>query len=217
MRPLRSRTDVKTYDFKMIPGIDKIRRRRRKPQGETSISEAKDAAPGTSQVEINGTSQAAVLNFLEQDDSGQSSRLPPPTLPPSQFELEKSLSHGKVGTMEHDKLTGSQTTGQSYDCFNPHVNPKGHFYSANQLYARGVWIGYLASNRQSKSFRGLPSFNTLKSNHAKEIQPCPPAIEGSVGQARPAICRGCFPDSQVAFELREVQFSKATVSCVPEC
>ncbi|KAF2818983.1 hypothetical protein CC86DRAFT_432406, partial [Ophiobolus disseminans] len=54
--------------------------------------------------------------------------------------------------------------------FNSHNTPRGHYYSAPNLYSRGVWVGYLAPDKQNTSYLGLPSYNTLKAN-LKSLSP----------------------------------------------
>ncbi|XP_014557102.1 hypothetical protein COCVIDRAFT_37430 [Bipolaris victoriae FI3] len=100
------------------------------------------------------------------------------------LELGRSQSSGEAKTVQQSPPTSSQTSRRYLKCFNPHADPNGHFYSVHQLFTQGVWIGYLAPDRHKESFRGLPSFNMLRSNCAKLIAPYPKATQGLVGQNR---------------------------------
>jgi hypothetical protein len=147
-------------------------------------------------------------NDVQRSRSFASSELTSPMMSPRLRALETSL-------YENARNTSSSATSTAYDCFNSQPHPRGHFYSANQLFARGVWIGYLAPDRQSQSFRGLPSFHDLKSNYAKFVQPHPPIVQGSPRESRNAICRGCAREESALIALSEVQFGKKVVGCTP--
>ncbi|KAH7346115.1 hypothetical protein BKA66DRAFT_447790 [Pyrenochaeta sp. MPI-SDFR-AT-0127] len=95
-----------------------------------------------------------------------------------------------------------------FDCFNTHRQPRGHFYSANKLYSTGVWIGYLAPERHSESFRELPSFNDLKTKLEIRVALFPPTVGDTHGQTRDAVCRGCVGPNSTVIALREIQFAQ---------
>ncbi|KAI4930787.1 uncharacterized protein J4E92_004619 [Alternaria infectoria] len=119
-------------------------------------------------------------------------------------------------SMEESRNTSPRKNSISYDCFNSQPHLKGHFYSANQLFARGVWIGYLAPDRQSQSFRGLPSFHDLKANYKKFTPPHPPIVSGSPRENRNAVCRGCAREDSAVIAFSEVQFGpKVKVVIMP--
>ncbi|EUC49243.1 hypothetical protein COCMIDRAFT_23033 [Bipolaris oryzae ATCC 44560] len=198
MRPSRNRTNVNTYNLKILSGIVS---RTRKRQGSSGNSEVKDEAPPTPQIATQEGIQAAESGSLDQ-----TSGLPSPVIPPSLLELGRSPSNGEAKTAQQSRPTSSQTSRRSCKCFNPYDDSNGHFYAVNQLFSQGVWIGYLAPDRHKESFRELPSFYTLKSNYAKLMSPYPRATQGLVGQPRHAVCRGCVSGTSKVFELREVQF-----------
>lgn len=213
MRPSRNRTNVNTYNLKILSGIVS---RTRKPQGSSGNSEVKDEAPSTPQDGTHEGSQAAEAGSLDQTSGFQTNELPWPAIPPSLLELGRSQSSGEAKTVQQSPPTSSQTPRRYLKCFNPHADPNGHFYSVHQLFTQGVWIGYLAPDRHKESFRGLPSFNMLRSNCAKLIAPYPKATQGLVGQNRYAVCRGCVSGTSKVFELREVQFYGKSVSHAPD-
>ncbi|EMD61099.1 hypothetical protein COCSADRAFT_29370 [Bipolaris sorokiniana ND90Pr] len=180
--------------------------RTRKPRGSSGNSEVKDEAPPTSQIAMHEGVQAAGSGSLDQTGGCETNELLWPAMPPSVLELGRSPSSGEAKTVQQSRPTSSQTSRRFCKCFNPYDDSNGHFYSVNQLFTQGVWIGYLAPDRHKESFRGLPSFNVLKSNCAKLIAPYPKATQGLVGQIRHAVCRGCVSATSKVFELREVQF-----------
>ncbi|KAI4698216.1 uncharacterized protein J4E84_001352 [Alternaria hordeiaustralica] len=119
-------------------------------------------------------------------------------------------------SMEESRNTSPRKNSISYGCFNSQPHLKGHFYSANQLFARGVWIGYLAPDRQSQSFRGLPSFHDLKANYKKFTPPHPPIVSGSPRENRNAVCRGCAREDSAVIAFSEVHFGpKVKVVIMP--
>ncbi|KNG49534.1 integral membrane protein [Stemphylium lycopersici] len=150
--------------------------------------------------------EAVYPGGLEQDGSSQSSGLTSPMLSPKSRALETPLSSEEAATGKESRYADSPNSMSFYNCFNSQNNPRGHFYSANRLFTRGIWIGYLAPDRQSESFRGLPSFQELKFNCAKFSPPHPPVIQGSAGQTRQAVCRGCAASNSAVIPLSEIQF-----------
>jgi hypothetical protein len=153
----------------------------------------------------SSTSKAKVPeNDLQQSRSNASSELTSPIMPPKLLALETSLN----GEAQN---TSSTLSSSAYDCFNSQRHPKGHFYSTNQLFARGVWIEYLAPDRQNQSFRGLPSFHDLKVNYSKFSRPHPPIVQGSPRENRNAVCRGCAREESTLIALSEMQFGKKVV------
>ncbi|KAG9192846.1 hypothetical protein G6011_11580 [Alternaria panax] len=150
----------------------------------------------------NVTSDAARAQTPENDVqrslSAVSSELISPMMSPGLRALGASLDEEARNT--------SPTT--AYDCFNLQPHLKGHFYSANRLFSRGVWIGYLAPDRQNQSFRGLPSFHSLKINFSRCNPPFPPAVQGYPRENRNAVCRGCAREESAFIALSEMQFGK---------
>ncbi|KAJ6281049.1 hypothetical protein J3E71DRAFT_392262 [Bipolaris maydis] len=203
MRPSRNRTNVNTYNLKRLSGIVS---RTRKPQRSSGNSEVKDEVPSMSHIGTHEGVQAAQSGSFDQTGGSQTNELPWPAMPPSLPELGRSLSSGEAKTVQQSRPISSQTSRRFCKCFNPYADSNGHFYSVNQLFTQGVWIGYLAPDRHRESFRGLPSFNILKSNCSKLVTPYPTATQGLAGQPRHAVCRGCLSATSKVFELREVQF-----------
>jgi hypothetical protein len=156
--------------------------------------------------EVNSNSKAgSPESDVQPSRRSASSELTSPMMSPGLHALQTSIAESR------DTSPRNSTT--AYDCFNSQPHLKGHFYSANQLYARGVWIGYLAPDRQSQSFRGLPSFHDLKANYAKFTQPYPPVIQGSPRESRNAVCRGCARKESALIAFSEVRFRGKVVSC----
>lgn len=209
MRPSRNRTNVNTYNLKRLSGIVS---RTRKPQRSSGNSEVKDEVPSMSHIGTHEGVQAAQSGSFDQTGGSQTNELPWPAMPPSLPELGRSLSSGEAKTVQQSRPISSQTSRRFCKCFNPYADSNGHFYSVNQLFTQGVWIGYLAPDRHRESFRGLPSFNILKSNCSKLVTPYPTATQGLAGQPRHAVCRGCLSATSKVFELREVQFYGKSVS-----
>lgn len=183
-----------------------------RPDSNTSISKTLETPPqasrsSTKEVPQAGSSSSEQISTNQNTlfSPGMSARLPTPEI----------CLTSEAKPVQKPQRLGSQQSSAFQDCFNPLPNPGGHFYSANHLFARGVWIGYLAPDRQAKSFRGLPSFSQLKQNFSKFTRPHPPAIEGSVGQNRYGVCRGCAESSSALIELREIQFWRKSVSHFP--
>lgn len=211
VQPSRARKSVHTYNLKVLSG-SVARTRTRKPYCKTSISNTHDASARTVETEPQGIPGAAYQGGLEQDGSSQSSGLTSPMMSPKLRALETSLGSEEATTGEESHSADSRKSMSFYDCFNSQTNPRGHLYSANRLFTRGIWIGYLAPDRQGESFRGLPSFQELKFNCAKFSPPHPPVIQGSAGQTRQAVCRGCAASNSAVIPLGEIQFYRKSVS-----
>jgi hypothetical protein len=145
--------------------------------------------------------------ILPCDDSSSSLSSPPSS---------ESLLHDANNSMQ--SAIGAKSTsstvlrGQSFECFSHLSNARGHYYSALAMCARGVWIGYLAPNNQKKSYRGLPSYQDLKTNFVDMNLPCPPSNPGTPANNRGAVCRGCFGEQSALLTLREMSFVKDRVS-----
>ncbi|XPS73595.1 hypothetical protein M3J09_005739 [Ascochyta lentis] len=91
-----------------------------------------------------------------------------------------------------------------YDCFD--TQDKGHFYAADELYDKGVWVGYLAEGSRNTRYRQLPSFRELENNHKNLNLPYPTPLPDSSCNDREAVCRGCFGNRSIILQLREVRF-----------
>jgi hypothetical protein len=111
------------------------------------------------------TPEEQVLNCTPVVRSDTSSPLSSPMMSP-QIPSESAFPP----TDARDSTTSQEP---KYECFNQVPSTYGHYYSALTLYAHGVWIEYLASDRQKKSFRGLPSYSYLKANFVDMSLPCP--------------------------------------------
>lgn len=99
-----------------------------------------------------------------------------------------------------------------YTCFNVHGYLDGHFYSAVEFYKHGVWVGYFSPEKHGERFRGLPSFNELKSNCKRLTPPYPPPVSGKARDKRAAVCRGCCGDKSKVITLEEIPFAPRNVS-----
>ncbi|KAJ8112045.1 hypothetical protein OPT61_g5498 [Boeremia exigua] len=91
-----------------------------------------------------------------------------------------------------------------YDCFDR--SGRGHFDSADTLFDRGVWIGYLAERSRNTRYRGLPSFRELEKNYKELNLPFPNPSVGISCSDREAVCRGCFGNRSIVLQLREIRF-----------
>lgn len=99
-----------------------------------------------------------------------------------------------------------------FDCFNVHDDPEGHF-SAKELQACGIWIGYLLSDEHSLSYQGMPSFNQLKRNWSHQVLPHPKVdLIGTSIEGLKAVCRGCIGGEAVLTTLSTIAFVKGKVS-----
>jgi hypothetical protein len=114
----------------------------------------------------NDFKAATLENGLEKTFSSVSSELTSPMRSPGLAALETTLAKEAVAAEAPGSIKVDQNKSL-YDCFKSQLHPKGHFYSANQLYAQGICIRYLAPDRMNERFRGLPSFNNLKTNFSK--------------------------------------------------
>jgi hypothetical protein len=143
------------------------------------------------------------MNSTPVIQRGISSPLGSPMLSPS--------TPSEFDSPSHDARDFTAPHEPKYECFDAWTNTDGHYYSAPALCARGVWVGYLASDRQKKSFRGLPSYSTLKANFADMSLPWPPSYEGKASKNRDAVCAGCLGETSALIRLREVPFVKNRV------
>ncbi|CAN9390607.1 unnamed protein product [Alternaria alternata] len=197
VQPQRARKSVRTPVLKNPSASSK--RARDSSLDESSPQPDREIQ---SQIPSNVTSDASKAQTPENNvlplRSNMSSELTSPMMSPGLRALDTSL---------HEQARNACPT-TAYDCFSSQPHLKGHFYSANQLFQRGVWIGYLAPERQNESFRGLPSFHNLKVNYSKFRPPYPPIVQGSPRENRNAICRGCARDESALIALSEVQFGK---------
>jgi hypothetical protein len=123
-------------------------------------------------------------------------------------------ARNSVALQARDTPTAEDNMAQqasTYECFNKHGRPRGHYYSARELYSRGVWIGYLAPDKQKKPFLECPSYNELKANFANINLPYPPSNPSSSSCNREAVCRGCFGEQSMLLTTREISFAKNRV------
>jgi hypothetical protein len=103
---------------------------------------------------------------------------------------------------------------QKYDCFTTLPNAEVHYYSALELYARGVWVGYLDPKRHRQPYRDLPSYYELKENFRNMILPHPPAEVGLASQNTMAVCRHCLPKEPKLVMLRRLKYDTNSVSII---
>jgi hypothetical protein len=204
LQPVRARKSVRTPVLKLLPESSKR-------ANESSLDDNSPQPDHKIQSQIpsnepDDTSKAKTPeNDLQPTRSNESGEQIPPMMSPRLLALETSIN-GEAQNIS------PRRTSTAYDCFNSQPHLKGHFYSANQLFARGIWIGYLAPERQNQSFRGLPSFHDLKDNYSKFTSPHPPTVFGSAREKRNAVCRGCARSEAALIAFREVQFGKKVVS-----
>lgn len=77
---------------------------------------------------------------------------------------------------------------------------------SDQLFAFGR-----ALDRQSKSYRDLPSYSELKMNWRNLSLPFTQPSPEYIAINREAVCRGCLSHDSVLLSLRELPFAKNTV------
>lgn len=222
-RPARNRTLVPTYNLKTLSGNARHTRtcylRDNKSNNKQSMSPAQASLRA-----LNTT------HNLQRADSGTSSPLSSLLVSPSPFasprvsaldaglqdtaaaaslEFQRAMNSSADDTRAASRTPG--TTTLEYACFNQHPSPRGHYYSTRELHARGIWVGYLAPDRQNKPYLGLPSYNELKANWRNMSLPFPPPYPGTLSGNREAVCRGCFGDQSQLITLRELPFVRNSV------
>jgi hypothetical protein len=214
-RPTRKRTVVSTYNLKILNDnahqthktyIQTHANADKHQQNSTRAhkDKPKAALPRHSTDNSTTSSLTSLMTSPQRSTFGS----PSPGFVATVNEAGSSPTIGKA--VPRSSLTTNNM--MEFECFNGHANPRGHYYSAPALYACGVWIGYLAPDKQKKPYCGLPSFNELKANFADMSLPCPPSSEGTSANNRDAVCRGCFGDQSALLTLREVQFVNNRVS-----
>lgn len=221
-RPARARTTVQTYNLKALTCST-----HKRSLNNRDARVLRERRPSMSH--RSGTIPRAVTptEQLHRTRSITSSELTSPMPSPSLSVLATSLAHDAAAGRERLESGNHEVAGDNdsmvqtaiaddppfFACFNTQNHPAGHFYSANELYSRGVWIGYLAPDRCIESFRKLPSFSALRTNFKQFSAPFPPAIAGAAREERKAVCRGCIGDDSAVITLREIHFVHNTVSC----
>ncbi|KAJ4377899.1 hypothetical protein N0V83_000729 [Neocucurbitaria cava] len=210
-RSARTRTAVATYNLqKLTKDIRNSYRNEAKPrstmaQHGRSASMPKAATP-VSQPHKNrrSTSSGLTSPMASPSLSAVSSNLTDDAA--TSFETSKTIIREVITDRKRTTSRAMAPSNPVFDCFNMLNRAEGHFYSVNELFSRGVWIGYLALARHKESFRKLPSFNNLRNNFRTFSPPYPPTITGPVGEERNAVCRGCIGDESVMITLREIGF-----------
>ncbi|KAF3048742.1 hypothetical protein E8E11_003117 [Didymella keratinophila] len=96
------------------------------------------------------------------------------------------------------------STRRLYDCFD--TDKKGHFEAVDELFDKGVWIGYFAEESRDTRYRGLPSYHDLEKNHENLSFPFPEPLPNASYVDREAFCRGCVSEDSIVLQLREVRF-----------
>ncbi|CAO2648041.1 Nn.00g089630.m01.CDS01 [Neocucurbitaria sp. VM-36] len=210
-RPTRARTAVGTYNLKVLTeNVHNSHLNERESRSSMALN-------GRSDSMSRAATPVTKLHVHRRNiSSGLTSPMPSPNLSALGSGLTDNTTTAprKLEAIDPD-ITSNDTRIIStavassvpmFDCFNTQPHSWGHFYSANELFSRGIWIGYLTPDRHSESFRRLPSFSDLKTNFRKFSTPYPPTITGSVGEERISVCRGCVGDDSAVITLREIQF-----------
>jgi hypothetical protein len=198
-RPMRNRTVVPTYNLKVLTG-----NARQAPDGrlQKQISSRKQ----TMTCGHTTTSNRDTAHLPQASHSSTFSPLTSPIISPRM---------SAVNMNQKDVVsTSPDTRGQTYECFSKHGKSRGHYYSARQLYSHGVWIGYLAKDKQEKRYLECPSYSELKLNFIDMSLPYPPPSPSMSSYNRQAMCRGCFNEHSSLLTLREIPFAKDRVCVV---
>jgi len=163
-------------------------------------------------LDLDDTLQSAVATVTHDGSSTPLSSAPSSPRDPS-LGLTSLGAHISPRSVMRERSVASQTAPKppDFECFSHFSNGSGHYYSAPNLYAHGVWIGYLSPESQKKSYRGLASFRELQANFRDMSLPFPPSTLGSSSINRDAVCRGCFGAQSGLLTLREMAFVKDRV------
>jgi hypothetical protein len=198
-RPVRNRTVVPTYNLKILTG------------------NARQASGGRLQKQISSrkqtmtcghttTSNRDIAHLFQASHTSTFNPFTSPIISPRM---------STVNMNQKDVVyTSPDARGQIYDCFSKHGKSRGHYYSARQLYSHGVWIGYLAKDRQKKRYLECPSYSELKLNFINMRLPYPPPSPSMSSYNRQAMCRGCCNEHSSLLTLREIPFAKDKVCVV---
>jgi hypothetical protein len=103
-------------------------------------------------------------------------------------------------------LNPSTPYSQNFDCFTALANAKVHYYSARELHARGVWVGYLEPKRRKESYDGLPSYTEIMANYRNMVLPYPPPEFGLAARNTMAVCRHCLSKQPKRVLLRQLKY-----------
>lgn len=208
-RPARKRTVVPTYNLKILNGLS------RRSQGARVQKQDLLGKRRT----INMLSP---VSGTQTTESNMSSPLTSPMTSPGIAALETSLQDIPTHTLyepeDHEPSAegiveaSNDIMNSQYECFNKLSSPGGHFYSTRELYARGVWVGYLAPDRQNQAYEDLPSYDELKKNWRNMSLPFPPHNQCASSVDRQAVCRGCVGDTSTLITLRDISYAKDKVS-----
>jgi hypothetical protein len=147
----RKRTAVPLYNLKVLTGTSRHTRAGYLEKDKQQTSNARIMAalqPDPSTLIISGLPKGNIRR-------GITSSLTSPTESPRMNALESSLRDIPATNLSSceiethtaarriDRNSGNMASQDAYECFNTHSSPRGHYYSAPILYARGVWVGYL--------------------------------------------------------------------------
>ncbi|KAL5120728.1 hypothetical protein ACEQ8H_001477 [Pleosporales sp. CAS-2024a] len=133
------------------------------------------------------------------------------TLSPYRVSSEKchTAQSGSCGAYnDAQQLLGIVSSAMQFDCFDHLSSARCHYYSTRTLFSLGVWVGYLAPDKQNKPYKGLPSFHELKKNCNDMILPFPPPSVGTAAKNYSAVCRGCVDYQPSLLTVRELAFVK---------
>ncbi|KAF2026176.1 hypothetical protein EK21DRAFT_92617 [Setomelanomma holmii] len=211
-RPVRSHTAVDTYNLKVLNGNARHTRTSHLSKQTRHNNQSMDSALMNTDLSDETPPRHAARGSTSSSPSSLSAS---PSVWSQMDGQDNSLCHITRAAAKAHRATQHSTTQrcnsnitQKYDCFNQLTNPRGHYYSARELYSHGVWVGYLAPDRQNKSYHELPSYNELKANYNAFRLPFPPSAAGKACVIREAVCRSCLGSASTPITMVELPFIK---------
>jgi hypothetical protein len=210
-RPKRNRTMVSTYSLKNLS--DNAHHTHLHPSNRTTRDGADRPRSLPAHTNMDNTNCAGLRRFIcPASSSPLSSLIDSPGVLQESIAPAHLLDTSPTGRPTPSRSSIAKNRMTEYECFNGLSNARGHYYSASALQARGVWVGYLAPDKQKKQYFGLPSFNELKTNFHDITLPFPPTNEAISASNPIAVCRGCFGEQSALLTLRELHFVHNRVS-----
>jgi hypothetical protein len=210
-RPVRTnRTAVPTYNLKALTNEGLVRK---------SSPQTRDRQRMTPSHAFQGNIDT-ISPSRQPHTSGSSclfSTITSPRIP----RVNKSQHDVAIDPLDANTSTagrpGSSTAPHqpTYACFNKHGHLQGHYHSARELYSRGVWVGYLAPDKQKIPYLACPSYKKLRANYINLGLSFPPSDLRSSASSRYAVCRGCLNEQSALLIVRELSFAKDKVSFTP--
>lgn len=198
-RPERKRAAVPTYNLRILSGLP-TRSRKSDHKKCTSLS-TRDLTPLQIQMDLDPA--------MDRDTStALSSPLSSPPVSTCATPFRRTIAERQ----EHRTGPGStrRPFSMTTECFKKHDSARGHYHSATELYDRGVWVGFLAPDRQNESYKGLPPYSELKVNCKNMELPYPPATTGSSAKTHLAIC-----ESRPGYKVADRHYDLPTRLCPP--